>query len=111
MDTTRKLASVMFEDVAVNSLGTVSEASLESIWDYISIALAHEMIGGAQHLLDTTVDYTKLRYQFGRPIGSFQGLKHRLAGLLINRCDGAAIALNNLWKRHLPHLCGMPLIF
>jgi alkylation response protein AidB-like acyl-CoA dehydrogenase len=41
------------------------------------------MIGGAQRLFDSTVEYTKQRYQFGRPIGSFQALKHRCADLLL----------------------------
>ena len=41
------------------------------------------MIGGARHLLESTVEYTKIRYQFGRPIGAFQGLKHRCADLLM----------------------------
>jgi len=83
LDPTRKLASVRFENAEAKQIGALTEASLQAVWDYICIALAHEMIGGAQHLLDSTVDYTKLRYQFGRPIGSFQGLKHRLADLLM----------------------------
>jgi alkylation response protein AidB-like acyl-CoA dehydrogenase len=61
----------------------VNSESLDRTWDHICVVLAHEMIGGAQHLLETTIDYTKLRYQFGRPIGSFQGLKHRCADLLM----------------------------
>ena len=57
--------------------------ALNLLWDHICVALAHEMIGGAQHLFETTIEYTKMRYQFGRPIGSFQGLKHRCADLLM----------------------------
>jgi alkylation response protein AidB-like acyl-CoA dehydrogenase len=83
LDPTRKLADVTLTEVEAKQIGTFTEATLAATWDYICIALAHEMIGGAQHLLDTTVDYTRLRYQFGRPIGSFQGLKHRLADLLM----------------------------
>jgi len=41
------------------------------------------MIGGAQHLFESTLEYTKVRVQFGRPIGSFQALKHRCADLLM----------------------------
>jgi alkylation response protein AidB-like acyl-CoA dehydrogenase len=41
------------------------------------------MIGGAEYLLASTVEYTKVRFQFGRPIGSFQALKHRCADLLM----------------------------
>lgn len=83
LDATRKMSQVMFDDVAVTRIGDVSDVSLGKTWDYICVALAHEMIGGAQHLLETTIEYTKLRYQFGRPIGSFQGLKHRCADLLM----------------------------
>ncbi|MFT5098160.1 MAG: alkylation response protein AidB-like acyl-CoA dehydrogenase [Candidatus Azotimanducaceae bacterium] len=83
LDTTRKMSRVSFDNVAVVRMGNVSQASLNKIWDYICVALAHEMIGGAQHLLETTIEYTKFRYQFGRPIGSFQGLKHRCADLLM----------------------------
>lgn len=83
LDPTRKLASVTFANAAAEQIGEVSEASLNSTWDFICVALAHEMIGGAQHLLESTIEYTKMRYQFGRPIGSFQGLKHRCADLLM----------------------------
>lgn len=83
LDPTRKLASVRFDEAEASRIGDANPASLAATWDYICVALAHEMIGGAQHLLETTVDYTKIRYQFGRPIGSFQGLKHRCADLLM----------------------------
>jgi len=83
LDLTRKISKVVFDKVKVEKIGIVSDESLNKTWDDICVALAHEMIGGAQHLLETTIDYTKLRYQFGRPIGSFQGLKHRCADLLM----------------------------
>jgi len=69
--------------VAVERIGAVSDQSLNQTWDCINVALAHEMMGGAQQLLETTIEYTKIRYQFGRPIGSFQSLKHRCADLLM----------------------------
>ena len=53
--------------------------------DQAAIALANEMVGGAQKLLDSAVDYAKVRVQFGRTIGSFQAIKHRLADLLLDR--------------------------
>ncbi len=83
LDPTRKLSSVAFSGAAAQHIGALDVRRLDSLWDYISVALAHEMVGGTQHLLDSTVEYTKLRYQFGRPVGSFQGLKHRLADLLM----------------------------
>ena len=83
LDETRKLFRVSFREVPARRLGVVSREVLERLWDRFSVALAHEMIGGAQHLFDTTVEYTKVRVQFGRPIGSFQALKHRCADLLM----------------------------
>jgi alkylation response protein AidB-like acyl-CoA dehydrogenase len=47
------------------------------------VALAAEQIGGAQRMLDATVDYAKERVQFGRPIGSFQAIKHKCADMLL----------------------------
>ena len=82
LDPTRRLARVGFDGVAASRIGDVDSVSLNRTWDHICVALAHEMVGGAQYLLDSTIEYTKMRYQFGRPIGSFQGLKHRCADLL-----------------------------
>jgi len=83
LDATRKLASVTFNQANAEKRGDLTPIALEQLWDHICVALSHEMIGGAQHLFETTVEYTKVRYQFGRPIGSFQGLKHRCADLLM----------------------------
>ncbi len=84
LDPTRKLSRVSFSGASVKKIGHLSESSLYKTWDQISVALAHEMIGGAQHLFDSTIEYTKVRVQFGRPIGSFQALKHRCADLLLD---------------------------
>lgn len=83
LDPTRKLYSVEFDGAPSELLGQADRQSLQSLWDRICLTLAHEMIGGAQYLLDSTVEYTKLRVQFGRQIGSFQALKHRCADLLM----------------------------
>ncbi|MDX1384068.1 MAG: acyl-CoA dehydrogenase family protein, partial [Thermoanaerobaculia bacterium] len=83
LDPTRKLARVTFDGAAGRRVGSLDRVRLDRIWDLMCSALAHEMIGGAQYLLDSTVEYTKVRYQFGRPIGSFQALKHRCADLLM----------------------------
>lgn len=83
LDPTRKLSRVTFSGAEGQKIGHLSESGLNKTWDQISVALAHEMIGGAQHLFDSTLDYTKVRVQFGRPIGSFQALKHRCADLLL----------------------------
>ncbi|MDO7836715.1 acyl-CoA dehydrogenase family protein [Sphingobium sp. HBC34] len=57
---------------------TTSEAE-EALVDHAAIALAADSVGGQDALLDLTIEYLKTRQQFGRPIGSFQALKHRVA--------------------------------
>jgi len=57
--------------------------SLEQALDLARIALASEALGGAEQVLEMTSAYLKERTQFGRPIGSFQALKHRLADMMI----------------------------
>lgn len=81
MDVTRPLARVRFGRVAVERAeraGGVARAL-----DQARIALAAECVGGADAALAATVDYTKQRVQFGRPIGSFQALKHRMADMMV----------------------------
>ena len=76
MDLTRRLARVEAKDSA--DIG--ADPGLAGI---AAILLAAEQIGAAAKCLDLTVDYTKDRVQFGRPIGSFQALKHRMADLYV----------------------------
>jgi alkylation response protein AidB-like acyl-CoA dehydrogenase len=60
---------------------------LDSVWnharDLTAVALAAEQLGGATRLVEMAVEYAGLREQFGRPIGSFQALKHNCADLLV----------------------------
>ena len=83
IDETRKICTVDFNGAAAQPIGTGVEADLEGVLDFSCVALAHEMIGGAQKMLDSAIQYTKLRVQFGRSISSFQAIKHRLADLLL----------------------------
>jgi hypothetical protein len=76
MDPTRRLARV--EPTDTSDIG-----SDPGLADIAAILLAAEQIGAATKCLDLTVDYTKDRVQFGRPIGSFQALKHRMADLYV----------------------------
>ena len=76
MDPTRRLSRVTPQDTA--PLGTDP-----GIADAASILLAAEQAGAAERCLELTVEYTKQRVQFGRPIGSFQALKHRMADLYV----------------------------
>jgi alkylation response protein AidB-like acyl-CoA dehydrogenase len=85
LDQTRKLARLEFDGVPARLIGSAGDAAaiMDRVLNVAAVALAAEQLGGAQRALDMTVEYTKLRHQFGRPIGSFQGLKHRLADLLL----------------------------
>ncbi|MGH3250830.1 MAG: acyl-CoA dehydrogenase family protein [Trebonia sp.] len=85
LDQTRKLARLEFDGVAGRLIGSPGAAAavMDRVLDVAAIALAAEQLGGAQRALDMAVDYSKVRHQFGRPIGSFQALKHRMADLLL----------------------------
>ena len=83
MDQTRKICTVTMKGAPAQILGPDKPAALDKIFDRSIVALSHEMIGGAQQLLDSAIEYTKLRVQFGRSISSFQAIKHRLADLLL----------------------------
>ncbi|MCH9667837.1 MAG: acyl-CoA/acyl-ACP dehydrogenase [Actinomycetia bacterium] len=76
MDPTRRLA-------AVQATQTETLGPDPGMMDLAAILLAAEQIGAAAKCLDLTVQYTKDRVQFGRPIGSFQALKHRMADLYV----------------------------
>ena len=60
----------------------ISHTSAKS-WTPAAVALANEQVGGAQFVMDMAVQYAKDRAQFGRPIGSFQAIKHKCADMLL----------------------------
>ena len=76
MDPTRRLARVKPEE-------TETIGADPGLADTAAILLAAEQIGAAERCLELTVEYAKNRVQFGRPIGSFQALKHRMADLYV----------------------------
>ena len=85
MDPTRKIARIDFHSAPADLLGSLDDGAKPILrtLDQAAIALANEMVGGAQALLDSAVNYAKLRVQFGRTIGSFQAIKHKLADMLL----------------------------
>ncbi len=86
MDPTRKIARIDFHRAHAELLGSPDDGGKAIIrtLDQAAIALANEMVGGAQAMLESAVDYAKLRVQFGRTIGSFQAIKHRCADMLLD---------------------------
>jgi alkylation response protein AidB-like acyl-CoA dehydrogenase len=86
MDATRKQARIVFADTAAQLLGEIGSgaAALGRTLDEAAIALANEMVGGAQALLESAVAYAQMRVQFGRAIGSFQAIKHKCADMLLD---------------------------
>jgi alkylation response protein AidB-like acyl-CoA dehydrogenase len=88
LDLTRPMSRVEFAAVAVGrdqllgEPGGAAEAVQRGL-DLARIALASEALGGAERVLEMTTEYAKQRIQFGRPIGSFQAIKHRLADMMV----------------------------
>jgi alkylation response protein AidB-like acyl-CoA dehydrogenase len=102
MDQTRKLCEVALSDVTVGSdalLGAAGAgwAPLARVLDRATVALCAEMCGGAQKVLDMTVEYAKIRQAFGRPIGSYQGVKHRAADMLVDVENSKSITYYAAW--------------
>ena len=88
LDLTRPMSRVEFADVTIEReqlLGEPGAAgrAVEAALELARIALASEALGGAERVLEMTTAYAKERVQFGRPIGSFQAIKHRLADMMI----------------------------
>lgn len=81
MDESRPLQRLSFRDTPVRRLG--DGGSWARVRDLGIAALAAEQVGGAQRCLDMAVEHALRRHQFGRPIGSFQAIKHKLADLLL----------------------------
>lgn len=84
-DPTRRLARVDFDNVPARRIGcdNTGEAVARAV-KLARVALAGEQAGAARHAFDLTMDYLKMRVQFGRPIGGFQAVKHIAADLLLD---------------------------
>src|SRR5580698_3451791 len=99
MDQTRKQARLEFADTPAVLVGADggAEAGLSKTLDLAAVALAAEQVGGAQHVLDASVEYAKTRIQFGRPIGSFQAIKHKCADMLLEVESAKSAAYYAAW--------------
>jgi alkylation response protein AidB-like acyl-CoA dehydrogenase len=88
MDQTRRLCEVAFDNVTVGTDAVLGKANkgwalLDRIIDRAKVGVCAEMCGGAQRVLEMSVEYAKVREQFGRPIGSFQAIQHKCANMLV----------------------------
>jgi alkylation response protein AidB-like acyl-CoA dehydrogenase len=88
MDQTRRQAHVELRDLRVPASALMGEEggawpALRKVLDRAAVAVAAEQVGGAQRCLDLAVAYARERVQFGRPIGSFQSIKHKCADMML----------------------------
>jgi alkylation response protein AidB-like acyl-CoA dehydrogenase len=99
MDQTRKQAKLEFDATPATLIGTEGAGwdVLSTVLDLAAIGLAAEQVGGAQKVLDMAVEYAKVRVQFGRPIGSFQAIKHKCADMLLEVESAKSAAYYGMW--------------
>ncbi|MER5195700.1 acyl-CoA dehydrogenase family protein [Streptomyces sp. NPDC002755] len=85
LDPTRRLARIDLDGAPALRVGPPGDATgyLRRVLDLAAVALAAEQVGGARACLDAAVEYAGTRVQFGRPIGSFQAVKHKCADMLL----------------------------
>lgn len=102
IDETRKLCEVRLDNVTVPQTALLGELhggwpALARVFQAASVALAAEMCGGAQRVLDMTVEYAKLRETFGKPIGSYQGVKHKCSDMLVEIENAKSLTYYAAW--------------
>ena len=99
LDMTRKQAALELDGVPGRLIGAEGSAAdvVERTLRQAAVALAAEQVGGAQRCLDMSVEYAKIRMQFGRAIGSFQAIKHMCADLLLEVESARSAAYYAAW--------------
>jgi alkylation response protein AidB-like acyl-CoA dehydrogenase len=99
LDPTRKQARLDFAGVEAVLVGAdgAGWGVLSAVLDRAAVALAAEQVGGAQKCLDMAVAYARERVQFGRPIGSFQAIKHKCADVLLEVESARSAAYYAAW--------------
>lgn len=95
LDLTRNFYTVRFKDTPAEKLG--DGANLTRAFDIATAALVAEMVGGMQRVLDLTVDYAKMRRQFGKPIGAFQAVQHQCADMYLETESSRSAAYYAAW--------------
>ena len=99
LDLTRKISTVTFDSTPAKLIGIagVGSSYYEKMLPKSLVSLASEQVGGAQRVLEMAVDYAKTRIQFGRPIGSFQAIKHKCADMLVEVESAKSAAYYGAW--------------
>jgi len=102
IDETRKLCEVRLADVTVPAGALLGErhegwGPLSRVVSRAVVALCAEMCGGAQQVLEMTIEYAKLRVAFGKPIGSYQGVKHQAADMLVALENAKSLTYYAAW--------------
>jgi alkylation response protein AidB-like acyl-CoA dehydrogenase len=95
MDLTRKIYTIKFKDTPAEKIGDTKNVS--RAFDIATAALVGEMVGGMQRTLDVTVEYAKMRTQFGKPIGMFQAVQHQCADMYLETESSRSAAYYAAW--------------
>ncbi|WP_243795302.1 acyl-CoA dehydrogenase family protein [Saccharopolyspora gloriosae] len=98
LDPTRRLARIDLAGTPARRLATKNPGAVRStVDDLAAVALAAEQVGGMRRVLEMTSDYAKARVQFGRQIGSYQGVKHALADLYGSWEQAVSVVRHAAW--------------
>jgi alkylation response protein AidB-like acyl-CoA dehydrogenase len=102
MDMTRRWSEVRFDGVQLGAdsvMGNPDKAwpRLKRALEWATAALCAEMVGGVQKVLETSTDYAKTRHQFGKPIGIYQAVSHKLADMLVLSESGRSATYYAAW--------------
>ena len=100
-DPSRSHARIAFAGAPADTLaGSEGEGAIRNLLDRAAVMMAFEQVGGAQAALDMATEYAKTRYAFGRPIGSFQAIKHKLADVYVTTQLARSNAYYGAWALH-----------
>jgi alkylation response protein AidB-like acyl-CoA dehydrogenase len=95
LDPTRDAARLTFNGAPCETIGDAT--TLQRILDRAAVLIAFEQLGGADRCLEQAVEFAKMRYAFGRPIGSQQAIKHKLADMYVNNQIARSNAYYGAW--------------
>jgi alkylation response protein AidB-like acyl-CoA dehydrogenase len=102
LDMTRRWSEVRFDGVKLDGASLMGDAdrawpALKRALDWSTAALCAEMVGGTQKVLEASTEYAKTRHQFGKPIGIYQAVSHKLADMLVLSESGRSATYYAAW--------------